>query len=138
MRPATDGGALEGPLRRRRIFANTLLAAAVLLCAALLLYPPTRYSIYPLCPIHQYFGILCPGCGATRALAALLHGHLTEALHLNPLFVLLLPVALFLAMKSYHRAVRPGTFRWPQPPTPALYATLVAAAFFTIARNLPR
>lgn len=115
-----------------------LFAGALLLCAALLIYPPTRFSFYPACPIHQILGIDCPGCGATRALAALLRGHLIEALRLNALFVLLLPVALAGAVESYRRAIRPGVFRWPQPPAQALYATLAAVAIFTIARNVIR
>lgn len=125
------------PLQRRRL-AHLLLAAAVLLCVALLVDPPTQARFYPACPIHLLFGIDCPGCGATRALAALLHGHLAEALHFNTLFVLLLPAALALATESYRRAIHPGRFRWPQPPAPALYATLAAAAIFTIARNIIR
>jgi hypothetical protein len=104
----------------------------------LLIWPPTRFGFYPACPIHQFLGIECPGCGATRALAALLRGHLMEALRLNALFVLLLPVALAGAVESYRRAMRPGVFRWPQPPAPALYAMLAAAALFTIVRNIPR
>jgi hypothetical protein len=123
-------------LIRRRFIAHTLLAAALLLGAALVLYPPTRFSLYPACPIHLYLGLLCPGCGATRALAALLHGRLLDALRLNALFVLLLPIALAGAIESYRRALRPESFRWPQPSAPALYATLAAAAIFTLARNL--
>ena len=123
-------------LQLRRRIANAALAAALLFAATLLFYPPARTSLYPTCPIHQFFGIDCPGCGATRALAALLHGRLKEALRLNTLFVLLLPVALAGAIESYRRAVRPGAFRWPQPPAPALYATLAAAVVFTVARNL--
>jgi hypothetical protein len=123
-------------LSRRRRIAHALLAAALLLGAALLLYPPTRFSFYPACPIHQYLGLLCPGCGATRSLAALLRGRVMEAIHLNALFVLLLPIALFGAIESYRRALRPEKFRWPQPPAAALYATLAAAAIFTVARNL--
>jgi hypothetical protein len=88
------------------------------------------------CPIHQWFGIECPGCGATRALAALLRGRLIEALRLNALFVLLLPCALAFAAESYRRAQRVGAFRWPQPPAGAVYATLAAAVLFTVARNL--
>lgn len=130
----TEPSAIE--LRRRRALAHTLLASALLLCPVLLLYPPGRTSFYPLCPIHQYLGLLCPGCGATRALAALLHGRLQDALHLNALFVLLLPVAIAGAIESYSRALRPGHFRWPQPPTAALYAVFAAAAIFTVARNL--
>jgi hypothetical protein len=110
----------------------------LLLCAALLIYPPTRFTFYPACPIHRFLGFDCPGCGATRALAALLRGHLAEALRFNALFALLLPAALALAIESYRRAIRPGRFRWPQPPTSALYATLAAAAVFTIARNVIR
>ena len=131
--PGGDGA----QLRRQRNVAHALLALALLLCGALLLYPPGPASFYPVCPIHQCLGILCPGCGATRALAALLHGRLREALWLNALFVLLLPVALAGALESYRRALRPERFRWPQPPTAALYATLAAAAIFTVVRNLP-
>ena len=42
------------------------------------------------------------------------------------------------AIRSYLRAVRPGEFRWPLVPTPAVTAALVAAVAFTIARNLAR
>lgn len=122
-------------LTRRRNLANLLLAAALLACAVLQFYPPAR-GFYPACPIHKFLGIDCPGCGATRALAALLHGQVAEAIHLNALFVLLLPVALACAIETYRRAVRPGAFRWPQPPAPALFATLAAAAIFTVARNV--
>lgn len=122
--------------RRRRTAAHALLAAALLLCAALYFYPPARAGLYPACPIHRIFGIACPGCGATRALAALLHGRVVEAMRMNALFVLLLPFALACAMESYRRALRPGSFRWPQPPAPAVYATLGAAVIFTLARNL--
>jgi len=66
-----------------------LLAAAVLL----LLFPPERYAFYPRCPIFEATGLLCPGCGGTRALAALLRGDLSGAWRLNPLVVSLLPCA---------------------------------------------
>jgi hypothetical protein len=123
-------------LRRRRFFAHTLLGTAILLCAGLLAYPPDRLPFYPQCPIHQYFGIFCPGCGATRALAALLHGRFADALRLNTFFVLLLPVLVAGALECYRRALRPGRYRWPDPPAPAVYATLASAAIYTVARNL--
>jgi hypothetical protein len=98
--------------------------------AVLLRFSPTQYGLYPKCPIHQYFGILCPGCGTTRALAALLHGHLIEALHFNPLTTLLLPVGL--AWIVYSRR-RQGPL---QLPPVALYTLLGITAIFTLARNL--
>jgi hypothetical protein len=98
--------------------------------ALLLRFSPTEYDLYPQCPIHQYFGILCPGCGTTRALAALLHGHLMEALHFNPLTTLLLPIALAWIVCSRRRQKR------LQIPPVALYTLLVITATFTLARNL--
>jgi hypothetical protein len=129
---------IRNPLERRRLVANAMLASALLTCVALLLYPPAQSSLYSTCPIREFFGIDCPGCGATRALAALLRGHILEALRFNALVILLLPAALAGAVRSYRRAIHPGSFRWPQPPAPALYATLGATAFFTIARNFLR
>ena len=67
-------------LRRRRLLANTFLVAAVLFCTALFAWSPANASFYPLCPIHEYLGILCPGCGATHALAVLLHGQVLKGL----------------------------------------------------------
>ena len=124
---------------RSRFVLFTQAAAPVALlalAAALLLrFPPEQYSFYPQCPIHHYFGILCPGCGTTRALAALLHGNLGEAFRLNALTMLLLPIAIGYAVTGYLRllARRPG---WLQPPRSAIYATLAAAVVFTLARNL--
>jgi hypothetical protein len=129
---------IRASLFRRRCIAHASLAAALLGCAVLMIYPPTRVSFYPACPIHQLYGIDCPGCGATRSLAALLHGHLHEALRFNALFVLLLPAALAFAVLLYRRAIQPGLFRWPQPPASAVYGVLAASAIFTVARNVIR
>ena len=57
---------------------------------------PHSHSIYPQCLLYQATGIYCAGCGATRALHALLHGRVIEALHDNALFVTALPVLLYL------------------------------------------
>jgi hypothetical protein len=127
------GAAVE--LGQRRWMANALLVAAVLLCGALYVWPPTRSSFYPVCPIHEYLGINCPGCGAMRALAALLHGRLGEALRLNALFVLLLPLGLAGGAESYRRAIRAGEFRWPQPPAWMVYAALGASMAFAVLRS---
>lgn len=47
-----------------------------------------------LCPFHRITGLYCPGCGGTRSMIALLHGHLFEAFHDNPASPLLVLVAL--------------------------------------------
>jgi hypothetical protein len=105
--------------------------------AALLLhFPPEQYSFYPRCPVHEYLHLQCPGCGATRASAALLHGHLAEALHLNALFVAMLPLLVGYTALCCYRAWQADAFQWPQPPRWSVQTALALAAIFTIARNL--
>jgi len=116
--------------------ATAALAAAALGAAILFRFPPAQYGFYPQCPIHALLGIDCPGCGATRALAALLHGHLAEAFHFNALFVLMLPFALVFAAESLRRAFTQSEFRWPQPSPRTMYALCALAAIFTVARNV--
>ena len=110
-----------------------VLGAAVIL---LRLFPPTQYTFYPQCPIYSSFHLLCPGCGTTRALAALLRGHLGEALHLNALTTTMLPIATAYAIKIY-RSYRSGKpIHWPQPSRITIYTILCITIIFTIARNL--
>ena len=113
--------------------------AAALLGLALLLrrYPPGLYAFYPRCPVRQYLHLDCPGCGATRALAALLQGHLAEALHWNALLILLLPLLLAFGLLCGYRAWTADIYRWPVAPPWALRLCLALVAVFTVLRNLP-
>jgi hypothetical protein len=138
LNPGTDA--------QRRRHAHTGLAAAFLLAAgtALLLlhFPPDQYRFYPRCPVYAYLHLQCPGCGATRALAALLHGRLAEAFHLNPLFVAgVLPAAALYAGVCLNHLARRAEFHWPRLPGPQrrwITAGLALAVAFAILRNLPR
>jgi hypothetical protein len=112
----------------------TLLAAGAIV---LLRFPPSQSAFYPQCPIYAALHLECPGCGATRALAALLHGQLRDALHLNALITLLLPFALGYAIVCYWRLLRNESYRWPRLPTAAIYAVATAAVLFTLLRNMP-
>jgi hypothetical protein len=112
----------------------TLLAAVAIV---LLWFPPSCNGFYPQCPIYAALHLKCPGCGATRALAALLHGHLNQALHRNALITLLLPFALGYGIVCYWRILRNESYRWPRLPTAAIYAVATTAVLFTILRNLP-
>lgn len=38
-----------------------------------------------ICLFSLFFGLYCPGCGGTRSVTALLHGHLFQALWYHPL-----------------------------------------------------
>ncbi len=54
-------------------------------------WDPAAHAVFPRCPVRQYTGWLCPGCGSQRALHALLHGDWGHAWQLHPLLLLSLP-----------------------------------------------
>jgi Protein of unknown function (DUF2752) len=116
---------------KMRAVACTSLAGAAILFE----FPPEQYHFYPQCPVFQYLHIYCPGCGATRALAALLHLRIAEALHYNALVVLLAPVLLAYFFAAYSKARRDQVFSWPRVPASWLTALLVLTAAFGVVRN---
>jgi hypothetical protein len=122
--------------------ADTLRTAAppaiiALVIAILLRCPPDQYSFYPQCPVHEFLHLQCPGCGGTRAVAALLRGHLAEAMQFNALVTLLLPLAAAYGILCYGRLLQRKAIRWPHPRPAGLYVAFSLAAVFTVVRNLP-
>ncbi len=113
------------------------LAIIATVAAVLVRFPPTQSRFYPRCPIYETLHLQCPGCGATRALAAVLRGHFSEAMHSNALVTLLLPIAAIYGTLWYRRLLRGDTIRWPRPPQAAIFCAFGIAAVFTILRNLP-
>ena len=72
---------------------------------------PRGQFFFPRCWFHETTGLLCPGCGSTRALHALLHGEWGRAWSLNPLAVIALPAVAGLGVRQV-RGVMTGLW-WP-------------------------
>jgi len=128
-------------LRARGRVTDVLRAAVppgvVLLFAGILLrFPPAQYGFYPVCPFHEMLGLQCPGCGATRALAALLRGHLADAMHFNALTTLLVPLGLVYGVLCYVNFLQRRTIRPMRLPQNATYIAIALTILFTVFRNL--
>ena len=67
------------------------VVAACCVLAVLFIFNPTEYAWMPKCPVKLLFGVDCPGCGVQRALHALLHGHIREAIGYNLFLVVAFP-----------------------------------------------
>lgn len=53
------------------------------------------------CLFREFFGITCPGCGATRAAISLLWGDFKAAAQFHPIFALAIyPIAVFLMLQD--------------------------------------
>ena len=119
------------------LFAGVILSFAFLGAGAVVyFFNPSTHGFYPICLFHQLTGLNCPGCGGTRSLYALLHGHFALALKDNGLLVLVLPaVALrgvWLAGKK-HFGKPTGQFF----PAKGLWSLLAVTVMFAVLRNLP-
>lgn len=131
--------AFEASRRDRLLQALPTIALAVgAACAVAVLThvdPNAADSPLPGCPLTWLTGLLCPGCGSTRALHALIHGDLGHAMAMNPLMVLLLPVMALMALNA--AGWRPPALRrlWSALAAPKPWLVLLLG--YWIARNLP-
>lgn len=100
-------------------------------------FPPGVSGWYPPCLWYRITGYFCPGCGGTRAVYHLLHGHWRLAWEHNALLILALPFLTYWVGRqlidwSY------GRYR-PASPHIAFIVSfwLIAAGLFGVLRNLP-
>ena len=114
--------------KQELITLGLLLALGAAAAVVLLLVPPgSPHSKWlPKCMFYQWTGLYCPGCGATRAFSALLHGDIRSSLHNN---ILLIPAGLMLTVLI----VKPGISL--KRPVAVTVAAIVIG--FAILRNIP-
>ena len=114
--------------KQELITLGLFLLLGAVACAVLLAAPPgsPRAKWLPKCMFYQWTGLYCPGCGATRALSALIHGDITASLHHN---ILLIPGGAMLAVLI----VKPE-ISLKRPVAVAIAAVVIG---FAILRNIP-
>ena len=121
--------------RRSTVIAiwSLLLAGA----AYLFVFEPGKTGFFPLCPFRLVTGLNCPGCGTTRALHQILHGHFLTAFTLNPLLLIAIPFMLFAFLRYTVIVMRGGVPRPNALPAPYIYAIFFIVLSFWIFRNTP-
>jgi hypothetical protein len=120
-----------------KFFAGVVLGFVILCALAVLFFfNPATHGFYPVCLFHALTGLYCPGCGGTRAVYQLLHGHVLLALHDNALFGLaLVALAVWGARFAVRKLRNQQTIFQLHPKT--LWMFLVVTLVFTVLRNLP-
>jgi hypothetical protein len=118
------------------LFAGVALGAtAVGMMAVVFFFDPAKNNFYPVCLFHKLTGLNCPGCGMTRALFALLHGHFLRALHDNALFVFSLAALAVWSMRFIFRKLKNQPAELKLSPK-FLWGFLAVALVFAALRNL--
>ena len=74
----------------RNLLYAAIASGAAAALAILYFFDPSTSAIFPPCPTNALTKLHCPGCGTLRAMHALLHGDVKEALSQNILAVILL------------------------------------------------
>lgn len=110
-------------VKRLGVVALLAMAAALVLVVA----QPLGWPVFPRCALHALTGWHCPGCGTVRALDSLAHGHVLEAIRLNPVTLLLLPLVGWLWAAGRLDSARPG---W-------IWTLLTVLIVFGVLRNVP-
>jgi len=121
---------------RRLAVPGGILAAVVGAFAYVGTVDPNEPGHYPACPLFQYAGVYCPGCGGLRSAYAVVHGDLGTALGANAVAVLGYLVLAVVWTVWVVRSIRGRPMRID--PRPSLMWTLGALLLvFTVVRNLP-
>ena len=118
-------------------FRWIILVLALVGGIVLFLFDPTQSSLFPKCPFLVLTGFQCPGCGAQRAVHALLHGDLRMAWAMHPLLVASIPYILLGFYSDRKRETETG--QWLRKylfGREAIGITLVVVIGYTVLRNI--
>lgn len=93
-----------------RLFYILLGIGTIAVLALLCFFDPSTSAIFPPCPTNALTSLYCPGCGTLRAMHALLHGDLKEALSQNILAVIFIPIlpAIYFFPKYFRKPIVPA------------------------------
>ena len=124
--------------KRRRISRALILWSLSALVFLLLRLLYLRFGLGIPCPLYTITGLLCPGCGTFRAIGALVHAAVWQAIRYNALAVVLLPALAILCIRDTIRYVNAA------PPVPTsrpekiiVVGVAIISALYAVMRNLP-
>lgn len=118
-------------------YKSVILMGVIAVSAVVLfLFNPQVSSFYPSCPLNEYTGLYCPGCGTQRAAHEILHGNIAQAFNLNALFTLSVPFAIYYAFIELFNRLAKTNVKNIELSTRSIVVLLIIAGLFMILRNL--
>ena len=129
------GCGLTGPEKKR--LKRLLIGAAIAAAAAVgvLLLFRAGISLYR-CPFRELTGLSCPGCGNTRAAAALLRLRFKESLSYNYAYPLEFAYLLWVLFSAAKRYIKQGKFAYYPKHPAADYVLLALLLVWWVVRNI--
>ena len=93
-------------------------------------------NLHALCPIRMYLHVLCPGCGGTRCIQAIIHGNFYQAFRWNPMVFIMLFFLPFLLLQGFC-IINITSKKLIKIDAVFLIIILVSEILFGILRNIP-
>lgn len=109
------------------------LAIAIVL---LYIYDPEHSNLAYKCPFKSLTGLDCPGCGGQRAVHALLHFRIKEAIAYNPFLILVSIYILLVVILKNLRGCIPEKLQKAINSSKAVIIYLFLMIIWTLVRNL--
>jgi len=116
--------------------ALVVLLLGIVVCLCLWFGHPSEYDWLPPCQFRVWTGLLCPGCGTSRATHYFLNGQFGMALQCQPLLISLLPIIALLAGKVCYEYLRKTTVTLPFE-MQLYWLILIVVLLFFVFRNIP-
>lgn len=87
------------------------------------------------CLVHDWFRIYCPGCGGTRAIFALLKGHIVESLCSNPAILLGALLVIYYEVGVLLTLIRRNGKRYYSTSVVPIVLFVIIVMVFAVVRN---
>lgn len=118
--------------------AAGLAAAGVAVGSAVVaLNDPSRATFFPVCPLLQFTGFACPGCGLTRGFHALFHGDVVTALDFNLLLPIWAVLFAWIFVSLVLTAISGRGLKMPAMSGRTVWIVASVLLTFGVLRNLP-
>lgn len=96
----------------------------------------TFFNIGIPCLFHKFTGLLCPGCGITRMILAILHLDFKSALQYNQVVFIFSPIILYFIIRLYVSWLKSENYKLSLIENIVVYIMLTILLIFGIIRNI--
>ena len=95
-----------------------------------------KFKIYLFCPIHEFLGLYCPGCGITRMLYSMLTLDFYKAFRYNILLFIFFFPGLFLFIEYLYSIIKKKKPLYKRIPEKVWIIIIVLLIIYGILRNI--
>lgn len=96
----------------------------------------TFFNVGIPCLFHKITGLLCPGCGITRMILAILHLDFKSAFQYNTVIFVFSPVIIYFIIRLYISWLKSESYKLSLLENIVVYIMLIVLLIFGIIRNL--